>query len=45
MSAYAAAAQGLGKRAVYDARKRLMQQVVLSRNKHLRLGFERVPVH
>jgi hypothetical protein len=35
MSAYAAA-QGLGARALYDAKKRLMQQGVLSRTKRRR---------
>jgi hypothetical protein len=43
MSAYAAD-QGLGVRALYDARKRLVQQGVLSRSKRQRPVFERVRV-
>ena len=43
MSAYAAD-HGLGARALYDARKRLIQQGVLSRSKRHRPVFERVRV-
>jgi hypothetical protein len=43
MSAYATA-QGLRPRALYDARKRLVQQGVIAPTKRGRLGFQRVQV-
>ena len=44
MSAYAVA-QGLGSRALYDAKKRPLKQGVIAASKRSRPGFQRVQVH